>query len=159
MLSEHKTLNFFEVMGNNINDFSEELFQLYRVIADSFDLFEDEISSLMHNWSVLENIVKNNSGFFVDCCIEYKNESNDTLLDDKLTAFAFSHSDEFNGLLRAGQNAQISNFENEIKKYVVRKIKRIRKLDTENNFSRSEILNNIETAFKAISRESLYLPL
>ena len=138
-----------KLLARYINDFSEELFQLYRVIADSFDLFEDEISSLMHNWSVLENIVKNNSGFFVDCCIEYKNESNDTLLDDKLTAFAFSHSDEFNGLLRAGQNAQISNFENEIKKYVVRKIKRIRKLDTENNFSRSEILNNIETAFKA----------
>ena len=132
-----------------INDFSEELYQLYLIIANSFVSFEKEIKSLMHNWTVLENIVRNNSDFFLNCCLGYKGDGNDTLLDDKLTAFAFSHSEEFNGLLRAGQNAQISSFENEIKKYVIRKIKRIRKLDTGNCFSKSEMINNIETAFKA----------
>ena len=138
-----------QISQRYINDFSVELYQLYSIVANSFDSFEDEIKCLMHNWSVLENIVKNNSDFFLDCCLGYKNDSNDTLLDDKLTAFAFSHSEEFNGLLRAGQNAQISNFENEIKKYVIRKIKRIKKLDVENCFSKSEMISNIETAFKA----------
>lgn len=138
-----------KLLARYINDFSKELFQLYRVIADSFDLFEDEIGSLMHNWSVLENIVKNNSEFFVKCCLDYRNDCNDILLDDALTAFTYAHSDEFNGLLRTGQNAEISNFENEIKKYVIRKIKRIRKIDVENRFSKDEILSNIETAFKA----------
>ena len=145
---------FFALSSENIseryiNDFSKELFQLYSIIANSFETFEKEIKCLMHNWIVLENIVKNNSNFFLDCCLGYKNDGNDMLLNDKLTAFAFSHSEEFNGLLRAGQNAQISNFENEIKKYVIRKIKRIRKLDAENCFSNNEMINNIETAFKA----------
>ena len=138
-----------QISQRYINDFSVELYQLYSIVANSFDSFENEIKCLMHNWSVLENIVKNNSDFFLDCCLGYKSDGNDTLLDDKLTAFAFSHSEEFNGLLRAGQNAQISNFENEIKKYVIRKIKRIRKLDAENCFSKSEMISNIETAFKA----------
>lgn len=138
-----------QISQRYINDFSVELYQLYSIVANSFDSFENEIKCLMHNWSVLENIVKNNSDFFLDCCLGYKTDSNDTLLDDKLTAFAFSHSEEFNGLLRAGQNAQISNFENEIKKYVIRKIKRIKKLDVENCFSKSEMISNVETAFKA----------
>ncbi|MBQ9265734.1 MAG: DNA adenine methylase [Bacilli bacterium] len=138
-----------QISQRYINDFSVELYQLYSIIANSFDSFENEIKCLMHNWSVLENIVKNNSDFFLDCCLGYKSDGNDTLLDDKLTDFAYSHSEEFNGLLRAGQNAQISNFENEIKKYVIRKIKRIKKLDVENCFSKSEMISNVQTAFKA----------
>lgn len=138
-----------QISQRYINDFSVELYQLYSIVANSFDSFENEIKYLMHNWSVLENIVKNNSDFFLDCCLGYKSDSNDTLLDDKLTAFAFSHSEEFNGLLKEGQNAQISNFGNEIKKYVIRKIKRIKKLDVENCFSKSEMISNVETAFKA----------
>lgn len=138
-----------KILSRHINDFSDELYQLYLVIANSFDSFEKETNYLMHNWTVLEKIVQNNSRFFFDCYSTYKVDGNDTSLDDKLTDFAFSHNEEFNGLLRAGKNAEISNFESEIKKSVKRKIKRIKKLDIYNNFTKEEILNNIETAFKA----------
>lgn len=132
-----------------INDFSSELISLYRVLSNSFKSFENEIKVLMHNWCVLEEVVKKYGDSFVSYCRKYQTDKNETLLKDNLTSFLFSKSDAFNGLLRAGDNALISNFENEIKKYLIRKIKRINCIDVDNKFTDEEILSNIETALKA----------
>jgi len=132
-----------------INDFSSELISLYRVLSNSFKSFENEIKVLMHNWCVLEEVVKKYGDSFVSYCRKYQTDKNETLLKDNVTSFLFSKSDAFNGLLRAGDNALISNFENEIKKYLIRKIKRINCIDVDNKFTDEEILSNIETALKA----------
>lgn len=132
-----------------INDFSSELISLYRVLSNSFKSFENEIKILMHNWRVLEEVVKKYGDSFVSYCRKCQTNKNETLLKDNITSFLFSKSDAFNGLLRAGDNALISNFENEIKKYLIRKIKRINCIDVNNKFTDEEILSNIETALKA----------
>ena len=132
-----------------INDFSSELISLYNVLSNSFKSFENEIDVLMHNWCVLEEVVKKYGKSFVLYCRQYQADKNETLLKDNVTSFLFSKSDAFNGLLRAGENALISNFENEIKKYLIRKIKRINSIDVDNKFTDEEVLGNIETALKA----------
>lgn len=133
-----------------INDYSTELFFLYKEIRDDLRNLEIEIAILMHNWSVLEQLISN----YGHCFIEYTNafieDGNSTLLNDEIASFIYAHSNDFNGLLRAGENVQISNFEAEIRKYLLRKIKRIKKLTEKGScFSENDVLDNIETAFKA----------
>lgn len=145
---------FFALSSENIkkryiNDFSKELYDLYIEIKESFSDFEKEIECIMHNWCVLEKIVANNSSFFISCCQDYISNENLIFLDDQLTSFTYSHSKEFNGLLKIGENAEISNFENEIKKCLIRKIKRMKKISDSVHFREQDIVDNIETAFKA----------
>ena len=138
------------IKERHINDFSSELFFLYKEIRDDLRNLEIEIATLMHNWSVLEHLVSNYGNCFIKYTNSFIKDGNTTILNDEITAFIYSHSDDFNGLLRAGENVQISNFEAEVRKYLLRKIKRIKKLvESGSQFSENDILDNIETAFKA----------
>lgn len=133
-----------------INDFSDELFNLYIVIKNSFGAFEEEIKLIMHNWDILKKIAQNNRETFLNFYNQYVLEENAIGLDDNVTSFILSHSDEFNGMLRAGDNAQIRNLQNEIRKYIIRRIKRIKKLEESGpKFSNDNIIENVETALKA----------
>lgn len=132
-----------------INDFSRELIDLYEIISIDFASFYAEVKTLMHNWQVLEKVVNKNREFFLNCCRLYGDDRLSEELDDEIASFILVRSQDFNGLMRAGENAKISDFEYEIKKYIIRKIKRIRKIDTNNCFSNKDQINNIITAFKA----------
>ena len=139
-----------DIKERHINDFSSELFFLYKEIRDDLRNLEIEIATLMHNWFVLERLISNYGNCFIKYTNSFIEDGNTTILNDEITAFIYSHSDDFNGLLRAGENVQISNFEAEVRKYLLRKIKRIKKLvESGSQFSENDILDNIETAFKA----------
>ena len=135
-----------------INDKSTELINLYKIIkSNSRENFFNALSEITHNWDVLGEVAKNNKSFFIEL---YKNYSENhieiTELKNKLYEFILKHSDEFNGMFSTIFNFNIENFINEIKKNLVRKIKRMKVLEQQKNkLPDNDILDNIETALKS----------
>jgi DNA adenine methylase len=135
-----------------INDKSTELISLYKIIkSNSRDNFFNALSEITHNWNILGEVTKNNKSFFIEL---YKNYSENyieiTELQDKLYEFILKHSDEFNGMFSTLFNFNIENFLNEIKKNLVRKIKRMKVLEQQKHkLPDNDILDNIETALKS----------
>ena len=135
-----------------INDKSEELINLYRILKSSERTnFFVALSEIIHNWDLLGKVAKNNADFFITL---YKKYSDDKInigeLTDKLYEFILSHSEEFNGMFSVIFNFNIENFISEIKKNLIRKIKRMKVLEKEKQkLPDTDILANIETALKS----------
>lgn len=135
-----------------INDKSRELISLYRSIgAKENKLFFKAIDEIIHNWELLEVVVAKNYRFFIDTYRHYsRDEIDDTELKDVLFEFILKHSEQFNGMFSAIFNFNIENFIREIKTNLVRKIKRMKKLEKiKFKLPDKDILDNIETALKS----------
>ncbi len=135
-----------------INDKSKELIDLYKIIKSTrrADFF-NALSEITHNWEVLGKVAKNNNPFFIKLYKNYsESEIEITELTNKLYEFILKHSEEFNGMFSTIFNFNIENFINEIKKNLVRKIKRMKVLEQQKQkLPDKDILDNIETALKS----------
>ncbi len=135
-----------------INDKSEELINLYKILkSPERTNFFNALSEITHNWDLLGDITKNNAAFFVNL---YKNYSYDKIeigeLTEILFEFILSHSKEFNGMFSVIFNFNIENFVSELKKNLIRKIKRMKIIENQKHkLSDADILANIETALKS----------
>lgn len=134
-----------------INDKSDELINLYKMIKEGNKEFYNKIEGIYHNWGVLQRIVETHSNLFVN---KYKDYSDDKItkneLDDFIIEFILKHSNEFNGVLSTSFNINIDNFIKEIKKNLIRKTGRMKKIESEKGkLPDKDILDNIETAFKS----------
>lgn len=133
-----------------INDKSDELISLYNYIASNNRDFFDYLHQLEHNWTLLTDIVNEYRSDMISFYYEHKRHIvNKIELKDKINEFILSHRDSFNGMLATNFNVQIDSFYLEIVKAILRKIERTSKLEGDSDFGEDNILENIETAFKA----------
>jgi len=135
-----------------INDRSEELISLYNNLSnESRELFFKAIEEIIHNWDLLTLVTKANSTFFIETYKQYSyNQIDDIELKDILFEFILNHSKQFNGMFSTIFNFNIENFIKEIKLNLLRKIKRMKKIEaSKQNLSDKDILDNLETALKS----------
>ncbi len=144
-------LNETNMTGTNfINDFSDELITLYLNIQNNSKDFFDYLSALEHNFNLLTNIVNRHSTSLLNIYIQYKNNNNRVVLRDQITEFIIQNAEEFNGMYHTEFNIKINDFNNSIVNCFEKKIMRVCKLEAEKgNFGNSNVLENIETAFKS----------
>lgn len=135
-----------------INDKSEELISFYKGIVNSDrDFFFKALEEIIHNWEILTKVIEANSSFFIKL---YKDYSSDRLdepeLKDKLSEFILKHTDQFNGMFMTIFNFNIENFIKEIKINLIRKIRRMKEIESKKHLlPDKDILDNIETALKS----------
>ncbi|MDR1197868.1 MAG: DNA adenine methylase [Prevotellaceae bacterium] len=135
-----------------INDKSNELINLYQSITngnrETFFKANDEI---IHNWDLLTNVVLKNKDFFIEIYKKYsQNSIDENKLKNILFEFILSHAEQFNGMFSVIFNFNIENFIKEIKINLIRKIKRMKELETQKGkLPDNDILDNIETALKS----------
>lgn len=135
-----------------INDRSEELIDLYINIANKEnELFFEAIDEIIHNWDLLSIVVYQNHDFFLSAYKNYStNKVDTTQLKNILFEFILNNSKQFNGMFSTMFNFNIENFIKEIKINLIRKIKRMKQLEgIRQKLPDSEVLDNIETAFKS----------
>lgn len=134
-----------------INDKSHELINLYNAIALKDEQFYYVINEVMHNWSLLEKIIKNNQTTFIEKYRQYsENMIDDTAIKNWVTSFVLKHSIEFNGMFDTTFNVNIENFLKELRKNIANKMKRMKKIEIERGIlPDSDILDNMESALKS----------
>ncbi|MGI6393971.1 MAG: DNA adenine methylase [bacterium] len=164
-LPEEKFINYYEpFVGGGavytalqadkyyINDKSKELINLYKSIVNKDRThFFKALYEIIHNWEILTEVAERNETFFIDV---YKKYSTDKLSDEKfkdiLYEFILTHSAEFNGLFSSLFNFNIENFIKEIKTNLIRKTKRMKKIESKKGkLPDKDILDNIETSLKS----------
>lgn len=116
-----------------VNDFSEELIQLYKEIYEQDSKFYDALKIINKNIKALKNISSKYSQDIIDVFKEYRKNKNPTSLRDKITNFMYKHTFEFNGLHEVETNVCIDDFDELVKDFLIRKIKRIIQLEEKNN--------------------------
>ena len=139
-----------------INDKSDELILLYRMIQSGNKNFIKKLKEINKNWKLLEMIVENNRKellkIYEDYCKEEEpgNKRVKTNLGDKIYEFVIEHSEEFNGLLTEHFNIRIDNFLSEVKRNLSSKIERMNKIEkSRGKMTPENILENIEGALKS----------
>ena len=142
-----------------INDKSCELIDLYKYIKEENKEFLEKLNKIYNNWTLLENIVNNNSdimlGLYKDYCYDIENNIDNLeqikgKYNNKIEEFVIDHNKEFNGILTNSFNHNIDNFMREIKKKLYAKICRMHKIETQKaKMSDADILQNIECALKS----------
>jgi DNA adenine methylase len=134
-----------------INDKSHELINLYALIAKQDKTFFTIINEVMHNWTLLEKIVQNNSNIFIERYKNYsKNKENDLYIKNWVTSFVLKHNIEFKGMFDTTFNVNIPNFLREIEKNIANKMKRMKKIEIERGtLPNEDILDNMESALKS----------
>ena len=144
---------FFTVTANNyyINDKSEDLINLYVCIKRGDEQFFTALRHINHNWILLTNIVREDFHFFLDIYTKFRNnEFTELALSDHISEYIIQNAARFDGMLRTSFNYCIENFTHEINDNLVRKIKRMKKIEAQNAPLRiDDILDNIECAFKS----------
>lgn len=145
------SLSNFPVTGNKyINDKSDELIKLYKNISSNSEEFFRYLDQLNYNWGLLDNVIEKNKNTLMNMYKKYKDKNkNLQQLKDSISAFIYSHRDDFNGMLNETFNAYIEEFHKAIVKSVSRKIKRVVQLSSNVEFTDDEVLQNILTAFKS----------
>ena len=134
-----------------INDKSDELITLYRVIKSKDEHFYSTLKEVLHNWAVLSKITHKYSQLFIKLYWDFcDNSIDDDVIVNYLYEFLLTRSSDFNGMFSAVFNFNIEHFIIEIKKNLLRKLHRMRELEKEKGkLTRKGILDNIETAFKS----------
>ncbi len=135
-----------------INDYSNELIDLYQLIANNNIMFFDYLRQIEYNWSLINHIIHDEN-----LCIEllniyrnYKNTNNRQPLRDNITTFVLHNNQHFNGMLNLDFNVRIEEFNIQLRRALERKIMRIVELEHRNgDFGDTNVLENIETAFKS----------
>lgn len=135
-----------------INDKSEELIGLYRVInSPDRGLFFQALDEITHNWEVIGQIASRNRPFFLGLYKSYSaSRISEATLINSLYEFILQHADEFNGMFSSVFNFDIEHFIREIKINLVRKTQRMKVLEAQKHkLPDGDILDNIETALKS----------
>ena len=135
-----------------INDKSHDLINIYKIIQSSKkNKFFDTLDEIINNWEKLGEVAERNHLFFIELYKKYsENLITENILVNKLYEFILKHSEEFNGMFSTLFNFNIENFIKEIKKNLVRKIKRMKEIEIKKHkLPDKDILDNIETALKS----------
>ena len=134
-----------------INDRSDELINLYKMLASKNKTFFLALNEIAHNWNLLEKVTCDNQNYFIRL---YKQYSADKIVFPTLSNFIYEfvlkNAEQFNGMFSPVFNFNIQNFLKEINRNLVGKINRMKKIEKKRNtLPDNDILDNIETALKS----------
>ena len=131
-----------------INDKSDELMLLYKMIKKHNKAFFDSLNEINKNWISLQQLVEVNSDELLKI---YNNvKQNDNCTNELVEKFVEKHSKELNKLLEEDFDINLYNFIKEIKKNLISKLNRMKKIESERNeMNISDVMSNIECAFKS----------
>ncbi len=144
---------YFAVEANTmlINDYSEELINLYEKVAESDKIFHNHLADIIHNWSLLGAFPQKHDKEIIEI---YRKFSADQLteqaLNDWVIAFLIRHAAELNGMLNDKLNTNINNFLHELNKNVSSKLRRMKKIEQDKGFlPDNDIIDNFESSLKS----------
>lgn len=141
---------YFNINCKNsiINDKSDELILLYKMVQSGNDEFIKSLKDINKNWLMIERIVHDNSQELIDIYLNYKKKQKD--LEKMVDKFIEDHQIELKKLLRDEVDINLYNLIIEINKNLVSKISRMYKIEkSKGQMPNKDIMNNIETAFKS----------
>lgn len=131
-----------------INDKSDELILLYKLIKNGNCEFIKSLNDINKNWLMMEDIVNVNSSELINIYLKYKKDQRK--LEKMVDKFISNHEIELKKLLRDEVDINLYNLIFEIKKNLISKISRMYKIEMiRNKMCNEDIMNNIETAFKS----------
>lgn len=131
-----------------INDKSDELMLLYKMIKKGDKDFIKSLNDINKNWIALENIVVNSSKELLDLYNLYKKDT--TKLEKLVDDYISNHDKELNALLREDVDINLYNLMSEIKKNMISKISRMYKLEQKSGeLSKEDTIDNLECSFKS----------
>lgn len=133
---------------NIVNDKSDELILLYKMIKNKNNDFINSLNDINKNWIRIEKIVNDNLKELIAIYLNYKNKQEK--LEEMVEKFLENHKNELNKLLRDEVDINLYNLIFEIKKNLISKITRMYKIEkNRNEMSETDIQDNLETAFKS----------
>lgn len=148
---------FTALTANNyfINDKSTELISLYRYIACQNELFFTYLENIIASWDKISDYAKER---IPSICEQYKSYRSNNITGDGIKTYANSFIDRdwpvVETIITPCFSLHTDMFKKELKKNLVRKILRMKELETERGLMpEKDIRENIETAFKG----SLYM--
>ena len=131
-----------------INDKSDELMLLYKMIKTGNAEFKTGLNDINKNWIQLEKDIENNADELLNMYSNYKKD--ESLLNELIDKYMLKHDKELKALLREEVDINLYNLIYEIKKNLESKLSRMAKLEKEKgNLSDDDLIKNIETAFKS----------
>jgi len=136
-----------------INDISEELITFYKLLKNgkSGEKFKQELYKYVEAWERIKVYMQKFGNDFLELYNWYKvNKINDKEFDIELKELFCQKIIPFNGLFKQEFCINQKSFLNEIESSLSSKLKRTKiKVDTKNKFSDSEIMKNVESAFRS----------
>ena len=139
-----------------VNDYSKELMAVYGVVKNDNADFYSFLDKINSTWKKLDLIISNNSKELEELYKSYSNEidlsSADTILKYKsrISQFLFKNSMDLKKLMNGNFSFDVENFIKSIEKTMINKIIRMKKIELQRGaLSESDVLKNIETAFKS----------
>ncbi len=131
-----------------INDKSDELMLLYKMIKNRNKGFIDSLNQINKNWISLQKLVEDNTEELAKIYDDIKSDKGSA--KELAEVFVKKHEDELNKLLDEDFDINLYNFIREIKKNLISKLNRMKKIELERNeMNVSDIMDNIECAFKS----------
>ncbi len=134
-----------------INDRSQELFNLYTMIAQQNSDFFHALDVLLYSWQCISNIVDAKATHLIELYKAYATEAySREETQGKLFEFIACHKEEFDVMFSTFFDKEIENFVREVQRNLVNKIKRMKVLEGKKwKLPNSDILANIESALKS----------
>lgn len=141
---------YLNINCNNsiINDKSDELMLLYKMIKRRDKDFVKSLNDINKNWIALENIVIKSSDELLSLYNSYKKDT--SKIEQLVDKYISNHNKELNSLLREDVDINLYNFMSEIKKNMISKISRMYKLEQKSgDLSKEDTIDNLECSFKS----------
>jgi DNA adenine methylase len=145
---------FFELEPKNayINDYSTDLIQFYQILSEkkSRKILKKRLMEYNKYWDSFTVIMEQTSNELLQIYYNFKNnkiESDE--LKNQIITFVTLNNNLFWSNYPEDKVFFKEVFEKELIKNLFSKIKRTKKIDLKNNFSKNEVLKNIETALRS----------
>ena len=134
-----------------INDKSDELMDLYEMIANRNEVFFSKLERINRDWILMSEIVVNHYKELSNLYTGYKNDLfTFTQLKSNIVDFVNKYHEEFNGMLLPDFSIDIENFISEIIRNIKNKLHRMKRLECKKgSLTKSDLELNFEAAFKS----------
>lgn len=141
-----------------VNDFSEDLINLYNNIKTGNTLFFEFIDNFNNLWLLFNNIIETESNNLVSCYKTYKNNRDSCKLKESIENIIYTHKDILSKnilLLQLNTNTTHFSITNIIENIQLKLMKLAKTEDKRGDMPENDYILNIDTIFK----NSLYLDL
>ena len=135
-----------------INDVCKELIDFYKFIKGDLDRgeFEKELMDYAKKWNKINHYNGKFENFLLKLYDKFKlNLIAEKEMETEILAFFSDQNELFNGLFSKDFCVDRERLETELKKGIISKLKRIKKIDPNNKFTKIEMKNHIETGFRS----------
>ncbi len=144
---------FFAIQSSRkfINDKSPELFTFYRMVAEQNPAFFSALDTLLHSWQCISDIVDRRAIDLIHLYTAYsRDEYSLAEMQNQLTAFISSHTEEFHKLCATLLDNSIEHFLREIRRNLFSKTRRMKEIERKKGrLPETDIVANIESALKS----------